>query len=206
MKFKLFGVRLCLSYPLAAGIALLLIFDPTGMAACCLAAAVCHELGHILAMKHYGTGVEKIRMSAFDVNITDVQQHKRGLKAELVICLAGVFVNFVLFLLTIAIYSWYNLYIFRYFALSNLSLCIFNALPVESLDGGNALELILQRNFSDKAVYFITLTVSLAVVIPLGLFSFMALLKSPYNFTMLFAVLYLISVIIFKRKKHITGG
>ena len=98
MKFKLFGVRLCLSYPLAAGIALLLIFDPTGMAACCLAASVCHELGHKLAMKHYGTGVEKISMSAFDVNITDVQQRKRGLKAELVICLAGVFVNFVLFL------------------------------------------------------------------------------------------------------------
>jgi len=202
MNIRLFGVRLYLSYPLAAGLALLLIFDPTGMAVCCLAASFCHELGHIAAMKHFGTKIEDIKLSVFDINIVDVKQQKRDLKAEIVICLAGVFVNIVLFLLTFMLYNWYNLYILRYFALANLSLGIFNALPVESLDGGNALELVLQRNFSDKAVYFITLVVSILFVIPFGFVSFMALLNSPYNFTMLFATLYLISVIIFKKKKY----
>lgn len=202
MSFKMFGVNLELSYPLAAGLALLLIFDPTGMAACCLAASVCHELGHIFAMKHYNTKIENIKLSVFDINIIDIKQHQRGIKAEIIICLSGVFVNIVLFLLTIAVYNWYNLYILKYFALANLSLGIFNALPVESLDGGNALEMILQRNFSDKTVYFVTLFVSLACVIPLGFTGFMVLLNSPYNFTMLFASLYLISVIIFKRKKY----
>ena len=79
---------------------------------------------------------------------------------------------------------------------------IFNALPVDSLDGGNAFEMILRRNFSDKTVYFVTLAVSILVVIPLGFFSFFILLNSPYNFTMLFATMYLIGVIIFKRKKN----
>lgn len=202
MKFKLFGVEFILSYPLVAGLALLLICDPTGMAVCAVTASICHELGHIVAMRFYKTQITSIRLSVFDIGIIDVQKCKRGIKAEIIITLSGVFVNIVLFLLALMVYNSCKFYLFRYFALANLSLGIFNALPVESLDGGNALKLILQRNFTDKTVYIITLVTSLCCVIPLGFVSFMALLKSPYNFTMLFAVLYLISVIIFKPEKY----
>ena len=62
--------------------------------------------------------------------------------------------------------------------------------------------MILRRNFSDKTVYFVTLTVSILVVIPLGFISFIILFNSPYNFTMLFATIYLIGVIALKRKKN----
>ena len=202
MCFKLFGVKFILSYPLVAGLTLLLIFDPTGMAVCAVFASVCHELGHIVAMKFFGTQITKIKMSVFDINITDIQKFQRGIKAEIIITLAGIFVNIVLFLLSIMLYNSCRLYIFRYFALANLSIGLFNALPVESLDGGNALQLVLQRNFSDRTVYIVTLVVSLLCVIPFGFVSFMALLNSPYNFTMLFATLYLISVIIFKPQKY----
>lgn len=202
MNIKLFGIRFNISYPFVAIITLLIINDEKGIVICCLLASFCHEMGHIFAMRFFGTKVEKIGLSVFDISIIDVGSAYRGFIAEIIITLAGVFVNIVLFLLCCIVYNSYNIYILKYFAIANLTLGIFNALPVDSLDGGNAFEMILRRNFSDKIVYFITLAVSILVVIPLGFFSFLILLNSPYNFTMLFATMYLIGVIIFKRKKN----
>ena len=201
MNIKLFGVQFTLSYPFVALVTLLLVTDDKGIVICCLLASFCHEMGHIFAMKFFGTKVDKIGLSVFDINIIDTGKAYRGITAEIIITLSGVFVNIVLFLLCYIVYNSYNIYMLRYFATANLTLGIFNALPIDSLDGGNALELILRRNFSDKTVYFATLAISILFVIPLGFLSFFILLNSPYNFTFLFATLYLIGVIIFKRKK-----
>lgn len=201
MNIELFGVHLNISYPFVALVTLLLVTDDKGIVICCLLASFCHEMGHIIAMKFFGTKVDRIGLSVFDINIVDTGKAYREITAEIIITLAGIFVNFVLFLLCCMVYNSYNIYILKYFAIANLTLGIFNALPIESLDGGNAFEIILRRNFSDKTVYFATLTVSILFVIPLGFFSLFILLNSPYNFTLLFATLYLIGVIIFKRKK-----
>lgn len=202
MSFNLFGINYDISYPLTALVTLLIITDEKGVVICCLLASFCHEMGHILAMRLFGTNVERIGLSLFDINITDTGKAYRGFKAEIIITLAGIFVNIVLFLLCCIVYNSYSIYILKYFAIANLTLGIFNALPVDSLDGGNAFEMILRRNFSDKTVYFVTLAVSILVIVPLGFISFYILLNSPYNFTMLFATMYLIGVIAFKRKKN----
>lgn len=202
MSFDLFGIIINISYPLVALVTLLIITDEKGIVICCLLASFCHEMGHILTMRLFGTNVDRIGLSLFDINITDTGKAYRGFKAEIIITLSGVFVNIVLFLLCCIVYNSYNIYILKYFAIANLILGIFNALPVDSLDGGNAFEMILRRNFSDKTVYFVTLAVSIMVVIPLGFISFIILFNSPYNFTMLFATIYLIGVIALKRKKN----
>lgn len=202
MNINLFGVQFNISYPFVALVALLLITDEKGIVLCCLLASFCHEMGHILAMKIFGTKLDRIALSVFDINITDTGKAYRGITAEIIITLAGIFVNIVLFLLCYIVYNSYNIYILGCFATANLTLGIFNALPIDSLDGGNALEIILQRNFSEKTVYFATLIISIIFVIPLGFISFFVLLNSPYNFTLLFATLYLIGVMIFKRKKN----
>lgn len=196
MNIKIFDTIITLSYPLMAGLTLVLVIDYTGMAFCCILSAVCHELGHILAIKYYNAPIKEINLSVFDINIKDLEKFKRPLKAEIIVTLSGVFVNIVLFLLAIMVYNSSNLYIMKYFAMANLYLGIFNALPVETLDGGNALQIVLQRNFSDKAVYIISTVVSLVFVIPLVIIGFLILLRSPYNFTMFGSALYLISAIV----------
>ena len=196
MNIKLFNTKITLSYPLVAGLTLILVLDYTGMAFCCVLSAFCHELGHILAIGYFKAPIKEINLSAFDINIKDLKKYQRPFKAEIIITLSGVFVNYVLFLLAIMLYNSSNLYIIKYFAMANLSLGIFNTLPVETLDGGNALQLILQRNFSDKAVYVITLITSLICVIPIGILGFLVLLRSPYNFTILGSALYLVSAIV----------
>lgn len=134
----------------------------------------------------------------FDIGITDISKSRRSITAEITIILSGIFVNLVLSLLSYMLYNESRFYIFRYFALANLTLGLFNALPVETLDGGEALSLILRRYFSEKAVYIITLVLSLAVIVPLGYLSVKALLNSVYNFTLLFAVLYLTGAVVFR--------
>ena len=196
MNIKIFDTIITLSYPLMTGLTLILVIDYTGMAFCCILSAVCHELGHILAIKYYNAPIKEINLSVFDINIKDLEKFKRPLKAEIIVTLSGVFVNIVLFLLAIMVYNSSNLYIMKYFAMANLYLGIFNALPVETLDGGNALQIVLQRNFSDKAVYIISTVVSLVFVIPLVIIGFLILLRSPYNFTMFGSALYLISAIV----------
>ena len=198
MKLKICGVNINLSYPLAAGVTLLLVCDTTGAVMCGLCASVMHELGHISAMKFFGTRITDIRLSVFDIGITDISKSRRSITAEITIILSGIFVNLVLFLLSYMLYNESRFYIFRYFALANLTLGLFNALPVETLDGGEALSLILRRYFSEKAVYIITLVLSLAVIVPLGYLSVRALLNSVYNFTLLFAVLYLTGAVVFR--------
>ena len=185
MKLKVCGVNIKLSYPLAAGVTLLLVCDTTGAVMCGLCASFMHELGHI-------------RLSVFDIGITDISKSRRSITAEITIILSGIFVNLVLSLLSYMLYNESRFYIFRYFALANLTLGLFNALPVETLDGGEALSLILRRYFSEKAVYIITLVLSLAVIVPLGYLSVKALLNSVYNFTLLFAVLYLTGAVVFR--------
>ena len=186
MKGKIANIHFKVSFPLVAGITLILVCDTTGVALCGLLACVCHELGHIIAMKSFGTQITEINISVFDVGIVDISQKSRGIIAEMTITLSGVFVNFVLFFLSVIVYNRCKFYIFGYFATANLTLGLFNLLPVETLDGGNALRLILQRNFSEKTVYFVTLIISLACIVPLGYLSYKALMTSRYNFTMLF--------------------
>ncbi|MBQ7522625.1 MAG: site-2 protease family protein [Clostridia bacterium] len=198
MNFKIANVQFTLSYPLVAGITLILVCDTTGIALCSLLACFCHEMGHISAMKLTGTKITEIHISIFEVGIVDISQKNRGIIAEMTITLSGIFVNFLLFFLSLIVYNKSKLSLFGYFATANLTLGLFNLLPIETLDGGNALKLILQRNFTDRTVYIVTLVVSLLLIIPLGYFSYTSLMHSRYNFTMLFATLYLTGAVIFK--------
>lgn len=198
MKFKIANVDFTLSYPLAAGITLILACDTTGAALCGLLACICHEAGHLVAMRYFHTRITEIHISVFEVGIVDISQKYRGIIAEMTITLSGIFVNFLLFFLSLIVYNRCRFYIFGYFATANLTLGLFNLLPVETLDGGNALKMILQRNFSEKTVYIVTLIISLVIIIPLGYGSYTALMHSRYNFTMLFATLYLTGAVISK--------
>ena len=198
MEFKMGTVRFRLSFPLVAGITLIMAGDTSGTVICGILACICHETGHIVAMKCFGTKITTVSIYVFDVGITDISKKDRGIVAEIIITLSGIGVNFVLCFLAFIVYNRCKLYIFGYFATANLTLALFNLLPIETLDGGNALKMILQRNFSDKTVYFVTLTISLLCIVPLGYFSYRTLMNSRYNFTMLFATLYLTGAVIGK--------
>ena len=105
-----------------------------------LAAAVIHELGHYLALRALGAGVERVRISALGAEMSVVGSDGLSYGGEMLAFLAGPLVNLIAaFLLGFAGRRYEALYPA---AGANLVLGIFNLLPVRPLDGGNLLWII----------------------------------------------------------------
>lgn len=101
-----------------------------------LASALCHELGHLAALRLAGARVERLRLTAFGAEIrADTRYLPYG--REILCTLAGPAVNLLLALVLARTAGDYIL------AGANLLLGCFNLLPVPSLDGGRLLYLLV---------------------------------------------------------------
>lgn len=153
-----------------------------------------HECGHIFAMIAVGQLPERITVSALGCSIRLPGNTLGAYGENCFVYLAGPAVN-----LTIA----GLLFLFglqdRFFFSSNLTIGIFQLLPVEPLDGGLGLHALLSRVLSPRAAEKITLGVSLVILIPLAILGFLILLRTRYNFTLLAMSLYLMFYLVVKR-------
>lgn len=120
----------------AAGLALALLAGAGEVLPLVMLSALCHELGHLAALRLAGVEVERLRLTAFGA---EIQADTRYLSypRELLCTLAGPAVNLALALLLARVAGDYIL------AGANLLLGVFNLLPVPSLDGGRALHLLV---------------------------------------------------------------
>lgn len=201
MNFKLGKLYIELSFPLVALMTAVIIFDTSMSVIICFAGVIAHETGHLLALRHFGSYPQKIKLTLFDIAIIDRKKINRSDKAELIITLAGVTVNFIL-----AIISYFLLTVTKnpcieIFFNTNLTLGFFNILPVDSLDGGQALFILLSKKFSPFTSIKILDIISFIILIPVAVMGFLVLLQSKYNFTLLLTALYLIAIILLKNKK-----
>ena len=79
-------------------------------------------------------------------------------------------------------------------------------MPIESLDGGNALYLLLLRHMRHEYVIKAIEVLSFIVLLPLAAAGFFILLQSKYNFTLLFTSCYLMGIILLKNTKFNPGS
>lgn len=121
--------------------ALFLLVGTAQTLAAVLFAALMHECAHIAALRVCGVRIERVRLGAFGAEIV-CHAHNLTYPQELLCTLAGIAVNlfFAAVLARAALYGlWEDGYIY---AGAHLTLAVFNALPVQPLDGGRALYLI----------------------------------------------------------------
>ena len=134
------GVELSFQYLYFALLTVVLIIDKTGGIFCCFLASFFHEIGHLIAIILLKQKVNRVEFSLFDVKICS--SYNVSLSKELIIVLSGVTFNLILFIF------FYR--IIPMFALANLFIGLFNALPVSTLDGGQAINILLSRYFNQK--------------------------------------------------------
>lgn len=201
MKLRLFGTVFELSYPLAAAITALIILDGSESVFICLLAAVMHESGHIAAMRLFGDMPERIRLSLFDAAIIDRKKSLRNGRKEIVIVLSGIAVNYLSAAAGLVLYLFLKQEWLIAFVTAHLALGLFNSLPVDSLDGGQAVMILLLHFFSPERSERILTVISAAILIPVACAGFLLLFHTRYNFTLLFAALYLIAIMFLKNKK-----
>lgn len=201
MTFTIGKIRFEMSFPLVALMTAVIIFDTSMSVIICFISVIMHESGHLLALKHYGSYPQKIKLTLFDIAIIDRQKITRNDHAELVITLAGVTVNFIMAGIFYLLFFFFRNEFLETFFMTNLTLGLFNSLPVDSLDGGQALLILLSKHFSPFHAVRILDILSFIILVPTAFMGFLVLLRSKYNFTLLLTALYLITIILLKNKK-----
>ena len=185
MCFKLFGVKITINFGFVLVVCLISIFSPGQEIAYCFLFIIAHEIGHGIACKVIGAGIENIKFSPFGISINIQNEYKLQACKRVAIYLAGPVVNFVLaFLLKGKI---------RYF---NFLIGGFNLLPVSALDGGRIVEVLTGTGYLGykiKRCIYIGISALVAIM---GIYLFIV---SGYNFSLIITSLYLIVEIIKKK-------
>ena len=120
---------------------LLLAFDRSTLSLLPLAAALCHEIGHLVVMLMLGVTVHQIELTVFGAEIRTSHMDVSPAGAVAVYA-AGAVTN---------LFSAAVTYIFPvsfrsdFFAVCSMALAFVNLLPIRTLDGGCILEIIVSR-------------------------------------------------------------
>ncbi len=202
MKLKIARIKIEISFTLICIAGICVILGITSGFVWCAAAVLIHELGHLLMMIKLGFLPEKIKISAFEIKIFDSKRQSRSEKQNFFIIFSGPAVNFICFI------PFYLLYLlgnenFLPFALANLSVGLFNSLPVLSLDGGQIIFILLKRRLNPARAEKIVDIITLITIFPLAVLGFAVLFKSKYNFSLLFICAYLIISLVTRSDRYI---
>ena len=194
IEIALGGTRLCLSLLFPAMLVTLMALDPSGMSAWCIAASVMHEMGHFAALLAFEAQPARICVGIFGVRVEQSPRLPLSYGQNLIVSLAGPLVNLITFLILMASGGRTAA------AMVHAVLAFFNLLPVEPLDGGQALYCSLAMHMDAQRAEKAVLAVSVVTVLPLASAGFYTLIDSGYNFSLLAVSLYLCLLLIFKRK------
>lgn len=194
LRLTLWGVRIRLSLLFPAALVILLTIDRSGIPAWCVAASLMHEAGHFLMMFALGSRPSELTVGIFGVSAAQPADTSLKYWASALIALAGPLVNLASFGVIFAAQG------LTMPALVHLSIGLFNLLPVEALDGGQALFFLLARRRGVEKAEVIVFAVSLCVIVPLATAGFFMLLRGHHNFSLLTVSLYLGLLLLLKRR------
>lgn len=191
MKIKTGSLVWEISFPLAAVMTAVILYDSNMSVSICFLSVLIHEAGHLAVMRFFGISPERIRLTLFDFAIVDRSKTSISSGRETAVILAGICAN----LLTAAAAMPWSGETAEKIVSTNLTLAAFNGLPIGNLDGGQALSLILCRLMSiDRAIY-VSRIISVIFLVPLTALGFIVLFRTGYNFSILLTALYLAAML-----------
>ena len=198
MTFKLKGSCVNISFFFFVTVCVALVLDTTDTAVLTLCAAGLHEGGHLLCMFFYGERPQRFSVAPFGFSITklSVGNYRR----EMVIAFAGPFANILAAVIMAVIMLVCHLpQLIKPIAV-NLSLAVFNLLPIEPLDCGRAVRCWLMCRMNTVRAEKTAFIIGAFFLVPVAATGFFVLIKSRYNVTLLLASIYL-SWLLLKRRE-----
>lgn len=178
MRFKIKGIRIEISFWFVAVTALMMIVFPESKGFFCFLFCILHEIGHLLSMLIFDKKPSEIKLDYFGMKIVTCGKYM-SVKKEIITALAGPLVNIIIFVILMSLKQ-------KDIAYVSLALAVFNLLPVQILDGGRILSMLIRPSFQIKKIGIpisvILLIIGIAVAI-----------HSKNNFSIIFAAIYLLT-------------
>lgn len=175
--------HISISLGFCVSVAIMSLFDTSGMFSVALLAILIHETGHIVAIYLLGEEIKEISFKIFGVEIKANLPYRRK---TAIIMFAGPFFNIVTALLLLPFVLQGNIFIIN-LCFSSLVLGLFHLLPAYGLDGGNAVMYLLNgSNKAEIAVKGFAFTVS-AMLFAVG---FYAVYNGIFNLSAFILALY----------------
>lgn len=178
-------------------IALFLLMDRTGVAACGLTASILHETGHLIAFACSGYRPKRLSFELTGICLEKGNQNISYAK-EIIILFAGSGMNFLLFAANVgwAVMNQRGADGIGIFGVTNLVLGLINLLPVSALDGGKILHICLQQFCSPRVSAKICFWIQLMITLLLTLSAVISVLLGNTNFTVLLFCAYLVAMLL----------
>ena len=128
---------------------------------------IIHELGHLLFIKIFNKEILEIKIYPFGGITKYNSLINHNIKEELLISIGGIINQLLLILIYTILFkiNIINNYTYNLFNKLNISLLIFNMLPIIGLDGEKIIHLLLELILPYKKVNNISIIISLITII-----------------------------------------
>ncbi len=159
-----------------------------------------HELAHLAAAKIIGLKASHITLFPFGVNLKLKNSLVYGIADEILLYLSGPLFNIIMALISIPMIDKGRYW--ELFYINNLSLFIFNILPIVPMDGGIVLKKIISRGVGYRRSEILLKTISVFLIIVIMVFEINLLIKNNFNFSILLVSVFLIGNIFTNKEKY----
>lgn len=201
-SFKIFNINIKISYIIFFILFFSMFFNYLSRLLVLIIVVLIHELCHCFMCIYYGIEISEINLFIFG----GVAKYKGDIesnpKQEIFISLAGPVSNFILIAIAILIMSIFNIEmneIIQFFIACNLTIGLFNMIPLLPLDGGRILRGIIGYYLGIKKATYIV--VKIGYIICILLFGIGIYLSLVYNIEYVFLNLLVIYVFVSNRKE-----
>ena len=161
---------------------------------------IIHEFGHFIMLYKYKWNISKINIYPFGGVITLNEDIDKDLNEELIISISGPLFQEILFLLVFILFknNIIDEHIFNLFSDYNITILIFNLLPIVPLDGSKIINVILNKIFNFRMSYIINLVISI-----IFLFIFIYIFKNDTSYYLIISFLIYQIIYCFKNRHFI---
>lgn len=126
----------------------------------CFFFIVLHELTHLVVVKLMNIDIEEIKLHCLGTTLEIKDYNNLTLKEQIVVCLAGPIFNIVTSLIFFVLWMFFNNSFLITIVEINLSLAIFNVIPICPLDGFKLFLSMLSLKFSYRCANKIATIIS----------------------------------------------
>lgn len=176
-------------------------FEGTHFTVYLLISAVLHEIGHIICTYRLHRKIEKISAEPFKICIEISNPNTLSYKEEIILALSGPLVNILIAATFFMLLQFTNLNFvedFQFIIIINLSIFAVNMLPIYPLDGGRIFYAALKQHFDYDIAKKVNDVMSVIILLPFLFLSFLILVMTGYNVSMIFICIFLV-ISIYKR-------